>query len=60
MVAEGNIESDIFGMALKKIYTPSVLDQMEEIEDWLRELAIWQCVTDFNLSIFTSSARQNM
>ena len=33
-------------MASKKIYTPSVLEQIEEIEDWVQELAIWQCVTD--------------
>ena len=33
-------------MASKEIYTPPVLDQTEEIEEWLRELAIWQCVTD--------------
>ena len=33
-------------MASKKIYTRPVLDQIEEIEEWLRELAIWQCVTD--------------
>ena len=33
-------------MASKKIYTPPVLDQIEEIEEWLRETGIWQCVTD--------------
>ena len=33
-------------MASKKIYNLPVLDQIEDIEDWLRELAIWQCVTD--------------
>ena len=33
-------------MTSKEIYTPPVLDQIEEIEEWLRELAIWQCVTD--------------
>ena len=33
-------------MASKKIYTPPVLDQIEEIEEWLQELAIRQCVTD--------------
>ena len=33
-------------MASKKIFTPPVLDQIKEIEEWLRELGIWQCVTD--------------
>ena len=33
-------------MASKKIYTPPVLDQIEEIEEWLQETGIWQCVTD--------------
>ena len=33
-------------MASKKIYSPPVLDKIDEIEDWLRELEIWQCVTD--------------
>ena len=32
-------------MASKKIYLPPVLEQIEEIEEWLRE--IWQCATDF-------------
>ena len=33
-------------MATKKIYTQPVIDQIVQIEDWLWELAIWQCVTD--------------
>ena len=33
-------------MASKKIYSPPVLNKMDEIEDWLREIEIWQCVTD--------------
>ena len=33
-------------MASKKIYSPPVFDKIDEIEDWLRELEIWQCVTD--------------
>ena len=33
-------------MASKKIYSPPVLDKIDEIEDWLREIEIWQCVTD--------------
>ena len=33
-------------MAFKKIYTPPVLDQIKEIEEWLQELRIWQCVID--------------
>ena len=33
-------------MASKKIYLPPVLDKIDEIEDWLREIEIWQCVTD--------------
>ena len=33
-------------MASKKIYSPPVLDKIHEIEDWLREIEIWQCVTD--------------
>ena len=32
-------------MASKKIYSPSILEQIEEIEEWLREIEIWQCVT---------------
>ena len=32
-------------MASKKIYSPPVLDKIDEIEDWLREIEIWQCVT---------------
>ena len=35
-------------MASKKIYTPPVLDHIEEIEEWLQELAIWRCVTDID------------
>ena len=33
-------------MASKEIYSLPVLDKIDEIEDWLRELEIWQCVTD--------------
>ena len=33
-------------MASKKIYSPPVLNKIDEIEDWLREIEIWQCVTD--------------
>ena len=33
-------------MASKKIYSPSVLNKIDENEPWLRELEIWQCVTD--------------
>ena len=33
-------------MASKKIYSPPTLDKIDEIEEWLRELEIWQCVTD--------------
>ena len=33
-------------MASKNIHTPPVLDQIEEIGKWLRESAIWGCVTD--------------
>ena len=33
-------------MASKKIYSPPILEQIEEIEEWLREIEIWQCVTD--------------
>ena len=33
-------------MASKKIYSPPVFDKIDEIEDWLREIEIWQCVTD--------------
>ena len=33
-------------MASKKIYTPPVLDQIKEIEEWFQELAIWQSMTD--------------
>ena len=32
-------------MASKNIYAPTALDQIEEIQEFLRELAIWQCVT---------------
>ena len=33
-------------MVSKKIYVAPVLDQIKEIEEWLQELTIWQCVTD--------------
>ena len=33
-------------MASKKLYSPPVLQEIEEIEEWLGELEIWQCVTD--------------
>ena len=33
-------------MASKKICSPPILEQIEEIEEWLREIEIWQCVTD--------------
>ena len=33
-------------MASEKIYLPPVLDKTDEIEDWLCEIEIWQCVTD--------------
>ena len=29
-----------------KIYSPPVLDKKDEIEDWLREIEIWQYITD--------------
>ena len=32
-------------MASKKIYSPPVPEKLDDIEDWLRELQIWQCVT---------------
>ena len=32
-------------MASKEIYSPPVLYKIDVIEDWLRELEIWQCVT---------------
>ena len=32
-------------MTSKKIYSPLVLEHTEEIEDWLGELHIWECVT---------------
>ena len=33
-------------MVSKKIYSTSALDQIDEIKDWLRQLEIWQSVTD--------------
>ena len=33
-------------MASKKTYLPPVSDQIEEIEEWLLELEIWQCVAE--------------
>lgn len=33
-------------MVSKKIYSPPVLDKVDKIEDWVRELEICQCVTD--------------
>ena len=33
-------------MALKKLYSPPIPEEIKEIEEWLRELEIWQCVTD--------------
>ena len=33
-------------MASTKICSPPVLDKINEIEDWLHEIKIWQCVTD--------------
>ena len=44
MVAEGKGKDK--DMTFKKIYSPPVLDKLDEIEDWLRKIEIWQCVTD--------------
>ena len=44
MVAKGNVESDIWN-SFKENLCPPVLNQIEEMERWLRELAIRQCVT---------------
>ena len=43
MVVEGNIDNY---NGFKKIYSPPILVEIEEIEEWLQELEIWQCVTD--------------
>ena len=44
MAAEGKGKDK--DMALKMIYSPPVLDWIDEIKDWLHEIEIWQCVTD--------------
>ena len=44
MVAEGKGKDK--DVASKKIYSPPVLDETDEIEDWLREIEVWPCVTD--------------
>ena len=33
-------------MASKKICTAPVLDNIDEINDWLHEIQIWQCATN--------------
>ena len=33
-------------MALKKIYSPPVINQIENNEEWLWELEIWESVTN--------------
>ena len=43
MVVEGDI--DIYN-GFKKIDSPPILVEIEEIEEWLQELEIWQCVMD--------------
>ena len=43
LVVEGDI--DIYN-GFKKIYSPPILVEIEEIEEWLQELEIWQCVMD--------------
>lgn len=35
-------------MALKKLLTLPVLSNIEEVDSWLYDLEIWQCVTDFD------------
>ena len=42
----GEVKSKDKDMASKKIYLPPVLDKIDEIADWLREIETWQCVTD--------------
>ena len=43
LVSEGNI--DIYN-GIKKLYSPTLLKEIKDIEEWLGELQIWQCVTD--------------
>ena len=43
MVAEGNI--DIYN-GFKKLYSPQILEEIQEIEECLQKLEIWQRVTD--------------
>ena len=48
-------------MVSKKPSSPPVLEEIEEIEEWLRELEIWQRVTDLEknkqgLLVYLSSA----
>ena len=48
-------------MVSKKPSSPPVLEEIEEIEEWLRELEIWQRVTDLEkkkqgLVVYLSSA----
>lgn len=33
-------------MASMNIYSPPIMNQIENIEEWLRELEIWECVTN--------------
>ena len=35
-------------MALKKLLTLPALSNIEEVDSWLYDLEIWQCVTDFD------------
>ena len=42
-MSEGNI--DIYN-GIKKLYSPTLLKEIKDIEEWLGELQIWQCVTD--------------
>ena len=33
-------------MTTRKMYAPPVLSGIEDSEDWLREIEVWQCVTE--------------
>ena len=32
----------------KKLLTPPVLNNVDEIDSWLHDLQIWECVTDID------------
>ena len=39
----------LFIMAAKRIYSQALLEDVENIDIWLREIELWQCGTDISI-----------